>query len=179
MADNLLPHKLIVHAAEKDDASDTASTSDGADNAKKTDTASTSDNADSVKTTGSSDAAASSETETTTEKIRLENIKWELNVEESDAEEFDSSEVSNGFCYAYTPVLPDEDGDGNQLVLGKDVELPTIYVLVGEYGIALLADGTIEVTEMKADGTVQKNTTLRTLQHGLAGMETQTWKSFH
>lgn len=87
MADALLPHKLIVHAAEKDDASDTAATSDGADNAKKTDTASTSDNADSVKTTGSSDAAASSETETTTEKIRLENIKWELNVEESDAED--------------------------------------------------------------------------------------------
>ena len=152
MADALLPHKLIVHAAEKDDASDTASTSDVADNAKKTDTASTSDNADSVKTISSSDAAASSDTETTTEKIRLKNIKWELNVEESDAEEFDSSEASNGFCYAYTPVLPDEDGDGNQLVLGKDVELPTIYVLVGEYGIALLADGTIEVTETDADG---------------------------
>ena len=150
---------------EKDDASDTASTSDGADNAKetdtastsddadnakKTDTASTSDNADSVKTISSSDAAASSDTETTTEKIRLKNIKWELNVEESDAEEFDSSEASNGFCYAYMPVLPDEDGDGNQLVLGKDVELPTIYVLVGEYGIALLADGTIEVTETDA-----------------------------
>ena len=154
MADALLPHKLIVHAAEKDDASDTASTSDGADNAKKIDTASTSDNADSVKTTGSSDAAASSETETTTEKIRLENIKWELNVEESDAEEFDSSEASNGFCYAYTPVLPDEDGDGNQLILGKDVELPTIYVLVGKYGIALLAgSGTVQITETNADGT--------------------------
>lgn len=161
MADALLPHKLIVHAAEKDDASDTAATSDGAD---------------SVKTTGSSDAAASSETETTTEKIRLENIKWELNVEESDAEEFDSSEVSNGFCYAYTPVLPDEDGDGNQLVLGKDVELPTIYVLVGEYGIALLADGTIEVTEMKADGTVQKKYNAQDLAtwiggHGNANLE--------
>lgn len=154
MADALLPHKLIVYAAEKDDASDTAATSGGADNAKKTDTASTSDNADSVKTTGSSDAAASSETETTTEKIRLKNIKWELNVEESDAEEFDSSEASNGFCYAYTPVLPDEDGDGNQLVLGKDVELPTIYVLVGEYGIALLAgSGTVQITETNADGT--------------------------
>ena len=154
MADALLPHKLIVYAAEKDDASDTAATSDGADNAKKTDTASTSDNADSVKTTGSSDAAASSDTETTTEKIRLKNIKWELNVEESDAEEFDSSEASNGFCYAYTPVLPDEDGDGNQLVLGKDVELPTIYVLVGEYGIALLAgSGTVQITETNADGT--------------------------
>ena len=176
MADALLPHKLIVYAAEKDDASDTAATSDGADNAKKTDTASTSDNADSVKTTGSSDAAASSETETTTEKIRLENIKWELNVEESDAEEFDSSEASNGFCYAYTPVLPDEDGDGNQLVLGKDVELPTIYVLVGEYGIALLADGTIEVTEMKADGTVQKKYNSQDLAtwiggHGSANLE--------
>ena len=176
MADALLPHKLIVYAAEKDDASDTAATSDGADNAKKTDTASTSDNADSVKTTGSSDAAASSDTETTTEKIRLENIKWELNVEESDAEEFDSSEASNGFCYAYTPVLPDEDGDGNQLVLGKDVELPTIYVLVGEYGIALLADGTIEVTEMKADGTVQQKYNAQDLAtwiggHGSANLE--------
>ena len=176
MADALLPHKLIVYAAEKDDASDTAATSDGADNAKKTDTASTSDNADSVKTTGSSDAAASSDTETTTEKIRLKNIKWELNVEESDAEEFDSSEASNGFCYAYTPVLPDEDGDGNQLVLGKDVELPTIYVLVGEYGIALLADGTIEVTEMKADGTVQQKYNAQDLAtwiggHGSANLE--------
>lgn len=176
MADNLLPHKLIVHAAEKDDASDTASTSDVADNAKKTDTASTSDNADSVKTTGSSDAAASSETETTTEKIRLKNIKWELNVEESDAEEFDSSEASNGFCYAYTPVLPDEDGDGNQLVLGKDVELPTIYVLVGEYGIALLADGTIEVTETDANGTKKAPYTAQDLAtwiggHGSASLE--------
>lgn len=75
-------------------------------------------------------------------------------MEESDAEEFDSSEASNGFCYAYTPVLPDEDGDGNQLVLGKGVELPTIYVLVGEYGIALLAgSGTVQITETNADGT--------------------------
>ena len=176
MADALLPHKLIVYAAEKDDASDTAATSDGADNAKKTDTASTSDNADSVKTTGSSDAAASSDTETTTEKIRLKNIKWELNVEESDAEEFDSSEASNGFCYAYTPVLPDEDGDGNQLVLGKDVELPTIYVLVGEYRIALLAAGTIEVTETDANGTKKAPYTAQDLAtwiggHGSAKLE--------
>ena len=177
MADTLLPHKLIVHAAEKDDASDTSSTSDVADNAKKTDTASTSDNADSVKTTGSSDAAASSETETTMEKIRLKNIKWELNVEESDAEEFDSSEASNGFCYAYTPVLPDEDGDGNQLVLGKDVELPTIYVLVGEYGIALLAgSGTVQITETDADGTKKAPYTAQDLAtwiggHGSANLE--------
>ena len=145
--------------------------------AKTTSAASdTTSSAKSVKTTGSSDAAASSETETTTEKIRLENIKWELNVEESDAEEFDSSEASNGFCYAYTPVLPDEDGDGNQLVLGKDVELPTIYVLVGEYGIALLADGTIEVTETDANGTKKAPYTAQDLAtwiggHGSARLE--------
>ena len=127
------------------DASDKSGASDnGNADTKDSDTSKDSGNSDKSNNpngSSSADAAASSETETTTEKIRLENIKWELNVEESDAEEFDSSEASNGFCYAYTPVLPDEDGDGNQLVLGKDVELPTIYVLVGEYGIALLADG--------------------------------------
>ena len=159
-------------ADDEEDASETGDT----EKDDASDTASTSDNADSVKTISSSDAAASSDTETTTEKIRLKNIKWELNVEESDAEEFDSSEASNGFCYAYTPVLPDEDGDGNQLVLGKDVELPTIYVLVGEYGIALLADGTIEVTEVNADGTAQPKYIAQDLatwigEHGSANLE--------
>ena len=159
-------------ADDEEDASETGDT----EKDDASDTASTSDNADSVKTISSSDAAASSDAETTTEKIRLKNIKWELNVEESDAEEFDSSEASNGFCYAYTPVLPDEDGDGNQLVLGKDVELPTIYVLVGEYGIALLADGTIEVTETDADGTEKAPYTAQDLatwigEHGSAKLE--------
>ena len=162
------------------DASDKSGASDnGNADTKDSDTSKDSGNSDKSNNpngSSSADAAASSETETTTEKIRLKNIKWELNVEESDAEEFDSSEASNGFCYAYTPVLPDEDGDGNQLVLGKDVELPTIYVLVGEYGIALLADGTIEVTEMKADGTAQKKYIDQDLatwigKHGSANLE--------
>ena len=140
------------------DASDKSGASDnGNADTKDSDTSKDSGNSDKSNNpngSSSADVAASSETETTTEKIRLKNIKWELNVEESDAEEFDSSEASNGFCYAYTPVLPDEDGDGNQLVLGKDVELPTIYVLVGEYGIALLAgSGTVQITETNADGT--------------------------
>ena len=162
------------------DASDKSGASDnGNADTKDSDTSKDSGNSDKSNNpngSSSADAAASSDTETTTEKIRLKNIKWELNVEESDAEEFDSSEASNGFCYAYTPVLPDEDGDGNQLVLGKDVELPTIYVLVGEYGIALLADGTIEVTEMKADGTVQQKYNAQDLAtwiggHGNANLE--------
>ena len=162
------------------DASDKSGASDnGNADTKDSDTSKASGNSDKSNNpngSSSADAAASSDTETTTEKIRLENIKWELNVEESDAEEFDSSEASNGFCYAYTPVLPDEDGDGNQLVLGKDVELPTIYVLVGEYGIALLADGTIEVTEMNADGTAQPKYIAQNLatwigEHGSANLE--------
>lgn len=140
------------------DASDKSGASDnGNADTKDSDTSKDSGNSDKSNNpngSSSADAAASSDTETTTEKIRLENIRWELNVEESDAEEFDSSEASKGFCYAYTPVLPDEDGDGNQLVLGKGVELPTIYVLVGEYGIALLAgSGTVQITETNADGT--------------------------
>ena len=162
------------------DASDKSGASDnGNADTKDSDTSKDSGNSDKSNNpngSSSADAAASSETETTTEKIRLENIKWELNVEESDAEEFDSSEASNGFCYAYTPVLPDEDGDGNQLVLGKDVELPTIYVLVGEYGIALLAgSGTVQITETKADGTKAPYTAqdLATWigEHGSANLE--------
>lgn len=162
------------------DASDKSGASDnGNADTKDSDTSKDSGNSDKSNNpngSSSADAAASSETETTTEKIRLENIKWELNVEESDAEEFDSSEASNGFCYAYTPVLPDEDGDGNQLVLGKDVELPTIYVLVGEYGIALLAgSGTVQITETNADGTKAPYTAqdLATWidEHGSANLE--------
>ena len=125
VADILLPHKLVVHAAEKDDAATGASSETGSSDKN-------------VNTTGSSDTAVG--TEIKTEEILLKNIEWELDPDESDAEEFDSSKASNGFCYAYTPVLPETDDDGNQLVLGEDVELPTIYVLVGEYGIAPLAD---------------------------------------
>ena len=118
--------------------------------------------------------AGTEEVSVTTEEVCLAGITWEIDAEESDASEFDGSK--NGFCYAYTPVLPEEDGDGNQLVLGKDVELPTIYVLVGEYGIALLADGTIEVTETGADGTKKAPYTAQDLatwigEHGSANLE--------
>ena len=116
MIGTLLPHALVVHAAEKDDASSSRS----------------------VQTTKSSGVVV--ETETKTEKICLKNIKWKLNAEESDAEKFDSSKASNGFCYAYMPVLPKTDTDGNQLVLGDGVELPIIYVLIGERETALLDD---------------------------------------
>lgn len=109
LAANLLPHKMIVHAAE-------------------------------------SNPDTEAETATETEKIKLTDIKWEIDADESDAEEFNSSKKYNGFCYVYTPVLPDTDEKGNKLVLGEDVELPMIYVLVGEYGVVTLEDDLVEVT---------------------------------
>ena len=109
LADNLLPHKMIVHAAETKPESE-------------------------------------DETTTQTEKIRLTDIQWKINASESDAEEFNSSKKYSGFCYVYTPVLPDTDKKGNKLVLGEDVELPMIYVLVGEYGIATLDNELVEVS---------------------------------
>lgn len=109
LAANLLPHKMIVHAAE-------------------------------------SNPDTEDETAAKTEKIKLTHIKWEIDVGESDAEEFNSSKKYNGFCYVYTPVLPDTDEKGNKLVLGEDVELPMIYVLVGEYGVVTLEDDLVEVT---------------------------------
>lgn len=97
--------------------------------------------ADTEETTGNGDTSG------TTEEVSLAGITWELDQDESDAAEFDASEAADGFCYVYTPVLPDKDKDGNTLVVGDDVELPAIYVLVGEYGIAAMAeDDVAEVT---------------------------------
>ena len=109
LAANLLPRKMIVHAAE-------------------------------------SNPDTEDETAAKTEKIKLTDIKWEIDAGESDAEEFNSSKKYNGFCYVYTPVLPDTDEKGNKLVLGEDVELPMIYVLVGEYEVVTLEDDLVEVT---------------------------------
>jgi len=109
LAANLLPHKMIVHAAE-------------------------------------SNPDTEDETAIKTEKIKLTDIKWEIDADESDAEEFNSSKKYNGFCYVYTPVMPDTDEKGNKLVLGEDVELPMIYVLVGEYEVVTLEDDLVEVT---------------------------------
>ena len=72
----------------------------------------------------------------TTGEVHLTGINWEIDAQESDAPVFDGSK--DGFCYVYKPVLPDTDGDGNMLVVGEGVELPAIYVLVGEYGVATL-----------------------------------------
>lgn len=92
------------------------------------------------------------------EKVCLENIKWELDADESDAAEFDSSDASEGLCYAYAPVLPETDEDGNQLVLGEGVELPAIYVLIGGHGIATLDETSEEyAVELIIESTQDKS----------------------
>ena len=117
--------------------------------------------ADTEETTGNGD------TSRTTEEVSLTGITWELDKEESDAEEFDASEAADGFCYVYTPVLPDTDKDGNTLAVGDDVELPAIYVLVGEPQLALLNEGAV------AEVTVgNKSTTYPTVNAAIDAIQT-------
>lgn len=79
---------------------------------------------------------------TQTKNITLTDITWELNPAESDGEVFDSSEDCDGYCYVYTPVLPKTDAEGNTLVLSEEVEIPMLYVLIGEgEHVSLIAEG--------------------------------------
>ena len=108
---------------------------------------------------GTEQNAGQQDAQGTTEEVCLAGITWELNPDESDAEEFDAGEAADGFCYVYTPVLPDTDKDGNTLAVGDDVELPAIYVLVGEPQLALLTAG--DVAEVTVNnGTPTTHTTV-------------------
>ena len=126
IADVLLPEPLIVYAAEAGE--DTVS--DG--NAEK-----------------------GTDGQIITEEITLENITWELDTENSAADTFLSDEAANGYFYTYVPVMPDTvtltDGEEEEqdyaLELGADVELPEIYVLVGENGIMLMSTSTLISTD--------------------------------
>ena len=83
------------------------------------------------------------EVSVTQEEDTLEGITWKLNIEESGAEVFDSSEQSAGLCYVYTPVLPETDADGNVLTVSDDVELPQIYVLIEGHKVRTLSNSTV------------------------------------
>lgn len=73
---------------------------------------------------------AESEPAQTAERILA--VTWEIDAAESDGAAFDSSAACDGYCYVYTPVLPEKDADGHVLVLGEAAEIPVIYVLIGE-----------------------------------------------
>lgn len=73
---------------------------------------------------------AESEPAQTAERILA--VTWEIDAAESDGAAFDSSAACDGYCYVYTPVLPETDADGQVLVLGEAAEIPVIYVLIGE-----------------------------------------------
>ena len=59
----------------------------------------------------------------TTQSVTLEDIEWEIDVENSASQSFDSSE--NGTYYTYVPVLPEG------YTLADGVSLPEISVLIG------------------------------------------------
>ena len=89
----------------------------------------------------------------------LSDITWKLDEEESDGTVFDSSKACNGYCYVYTPVLPETDADGNSIQVAEDTELPMIYVLIGRQQVMALSadhydkDGFCSGYELKGDGT--------------------------
>ncbi len=91
-----------------------------------------------------------------TQEDTLEGITWKLNIEESDAEVFDSSEQSAGLCYVYTPVLPETDADGNALTVADDVELPQIYVLIEGHKVRTLSSNeVINIADVETNGNGQ------------------------
>lgn len=126
IADILLPEPLIVYAAEAGEH-----------------------------TVSDYNAEKGTDGQIITEEIMLENITWELDTENSDADTFLSDEGANGYFYTYVAVMPDnvtltDDGGKEQvyaLELGADVELPEIYVLVGENGIMLMSTSTLISTD--------------------------------
>lgn len=84
-----------------------------------------------------------SETEENFVDITLSGIEWSLNAEESQFPKFDGNK--DGSVYVYTPVLPEKDEEGNTFVLSEDVELPEIYVLVGQMQLTLLSGNELDI----------------------------------
>ena len=82
----------------------------------------------------------------------LNNITWKLDVENSDAAAFDSSEQMNGACYTYLPQLPSD------YAVAEGATLPEIWVLVGEPQINLLGTGTSYGTQVSTstDGSISR-----------------------
>lgn len=78
-------------------------------------------------------------TEGKTVELTLTGIEWKLDPAESDFPVFDGKQ--KGSVYTYTPVLPEVSDDGTPLILDESLELPVIYVLVGEMQVSLLSQG--------------------------------------
>ena len=76
-----------------------------------------------------------------TKEVVLTGVTWKIDEQESDAAIFDGTK--NGFVYTYVPVIPETDSEGNTYFLAENVELPRIYVLVGEMQTSLLTAGNV------------------------------------
>lgn len=61
----------------------------------------------------------------------IDGVKWSIDKERSDAEEFLSDEEHAGAVYTYVAVLPEKDSKGNTILLQDTAKLPEITVTVG------------------------------------------------
>ena len=95
----------------------------------------------------STDAAEGAET-----SVELSGITWKFEEAESNVAVFDSSKDCNGYCYVYTPVLPETDADGNSIQVAEDAELPMFYVLIGEQQVMTLDAGNADADHYDKDG---------------------------
>ena len=113
------------------------------------------------------------ETEAETATWQISGITWKLDEEQSDLPEFhggisekdyfeefdengepvetstktwagyaEANQEYNGRVYVYTPILPEELG---KFEVADTADLPEIYVMVGDAGVALLADETYDL----------------------------------
>lgn len=95
------------------------------------------------------DASAESSARTETKNLTIEGITWKLDREQSDFDAFTSDAVElaqyGGAYFVYTAVIPEKNADGNIYTLAEKVELPEIYVMVGNTNvdIALLNESNV------------------------------------
>ena len=117
----------------------------------------------------------SSETDADEDISRISGVTWKLDINESDYPEFhggispqeyfeefdedgepietsdktwngyyEANQDYNGCAYVYTPVLPEEL---SKFEVADTADLPEIDVMVGDAGVALLADGPYDLNE--------------------------------
>ena len=93
----------------------------------------------------------------------IEVLRWEIDADNSDSAVFVSDESAEGYAYTYVPVLAGTDAEGNEITLAENVDLPEIYVLVGERQPMLLA---AEETKVTVAGTALYTETYYKTENG-------------
>ncbi len=84
------------------------------------------------------------ETQTTDVVETIEVLGWKIDAANSDADSFVSDDSAYGYVYTYVPQLKLTDTEGTTITIADGVELPEIYVRVGD-PLGLLANPSFTV----------------------------------